>query len=393
MYNNIDIMIKTVLMAGGKGTRLRPLTYIRPKPMIQLVNKPIMQYMMERLRSSGFSNLIITLSYMSSHIKHYFKDGAEMNLNIKYSVEPWPLGTGGGVKKVKKFIDDTFFVVSGDVITDVNFKDLLKFHKDKGALATMVLTPVDDPSHFGIAELNDTQRIVNYLEKPAPDQVFSNIANTGTYVFQPEIFDYLDRKKGEVDFSKHIFPQIIKEEAGLYGYIFDGYWNDVGRPETYIKATYDLLDQEIKQRLMGRKLKGKLGRLGNIWAGKNLKLGKKVRIEGPVVIGDNCVFEDGCKISQGSVIGNNVLIKKNANIQGAVIFSDTVIGENSFIDGCIIDSRCKIHENTVVEKNVVVGSLTELGAGCIIKSSRKIINNTHILPETIVDYDYLIETV
>jgi len=382
-------MIKTVLMAGGKGTRLRPLTFIRPKPMVPLVNKPIMQYMIERLRASGFVDLIVTLSYMSSHIKRYFKDGTDMGLNIKYSVEPWPMGTGGGVKKVKKFIDDTFFVVSGDVITDVNFCDLLKFHKDKGAIATMVLTQVDDPSHFGIAEIDDNQQIVNYLEKPSPDKVFSNIANTGTYVFQPEIFDYLDRKRGEVDFSKHIFPQLIRDGAGFYGYIFDGYWNDVGRPDTYIKATYDLLDQEIKQRLKGKKINRQVGRLGNIWTGKNPKIGEKVRIEGPVVIGDNCILEEGCKISQGTVIGNNVHIKKNTNIQGAVIFSNSIIGENSFLEGCIIDSRCSINENTIVERDAVVGSLTELGAGCIIKSSRFIANNVSIPADSIVDYDYL----
>ncbi|MGC9516798.1 MAG: sugar phosphate nucleotidyltransferase [Methanomicrobiales archaeon] len=385
-------MIKTIVMAGGKGTRLRPLTFIRPKPMIPLVNKPIMQYMVERLRSYGFNNMIITLSYMSSHIKRYFKDGSHMNLNIKYSVEPWPMGTGGGVKKVRNFVDDTFFVISGDVITDVNFNKLLEFHKKKGAIATMVLTHVDDPSHFGIAEMNEENKIVNYLEKPSPERVFSNIANTGTYIFEPEIFNFLDRKRGEVDFSKHIFPELIKENAGLYGYIFDGYWNDVGRPETYLKATYDLLDQEIKQKLHGKIIKEEIGRLGDIWVGENVKIGPKVRIEGPVLIGNNCILEEGCRISQGTVMGDNVCIKKNAYIQGAVVLSNSVIGEDAFLDGCIIDSRCKIEDNAIIEKGAVIGSFSEIGSYCIIKSSRCIANNVRLANNSVVDYDYLMGT-
>jgi glucose-1-phosphate thymidylyltransferase long form len=381
------------MMAGGKGTRLRPLTLVRPKPMIPLVNKPIIQYTLDRLNKYGFNDIIMTLNYMSTNIKNYFKDGSEFDADIRYSVEKWPLGTGGSVKKAEKYIDDTFMVVSGDVLTDVDFKDVLKFHKEKSALATMVLTEVEDPSHFGISVMDKENKITDYLEKPSPQEAFSNVANTGIYIFEPEIFDFFDEKKKneEVDFSKDIFPEVIKQEAGIYGYIFNGYWNDVGRPETFLEATYDILDQKMEQNFYKSKIEEGIGKIGNIWVGENVSIDKQARIEGPVVIGDNCSIEKGCKISNGSVLGNNVSIGKEVNIDGAVLLSDTIIEENSHLKGCIIDTKCLIDKNTVLETGVVAGSLVEIGENSIIRSSRSITNNMKILPGSIIDSDYKME--
>lgn len=381
------------MMAGGKGTRLRPLTLVRPKPMIPLVNKPIIKYTVDRLSKFGFKDIIMTLNYMSTHIKNYFKDGSRFGVDVKYSVEKWPLGTGGSVKKAEKYIDDTFMVVSGDVLTDVDFKDVLKFHKEKGALATMVLTEVNDPSHFGIAVMDKENKITEYLEKPSPEEAFSNVANTGIYIFQPEIFDFFEKEEGkeEVDFSKDIFPEIIKKDAGIYGYVFNGYWNDVGRPETFMQATYDILDQKMEQSFYKSKIEEGVGKIGNIWVGENVSIDKKARIEGPVVIGDNCTIEKGCKISRGSVIGDNVSIGKDVKVDGSVILSDSIIEDNSFLSECIIDTKCLIDKNTVLESGVVAGSLVEIGENSIVRSSRSISNNIKILPDSIIDSDYIME--
>ncbi|MGZ7047708.1 MAG: DUF4954 family protein [Methanobacterium sp.] len=380
-------------MAGGKGTRLRPLTLIRPKPMIPLVNKPIIQYTVDRLKRFGLKDIIMTLNYMSTNIKNYFKDGTSFGVDIKYSVEKWPLGTGGSVKKAQKYIDDTFMVVSGDVLTDVDFKDVLKFHKEKGALVTMVLTEIEDPTHFGIAVMDNDNKITEYLEKPAPEDVFSNVANTGIYILEPEIFEFFQEKeeKSELDFSKDIFPEVIKNDAGIYGYVFNGYWNDVGRPETFLEATYDILDQKIKLDFNKSKIEESVGKIGNIWVGKNVFIDKKARIEGPVVIGDNCTIQEGSKISKGSVIGNNVSIGKNVNIDGAVILSDSIVEDNSFLTGCVVDTKCIIDKNTVLESGVVAGSLVEIGKNSVIRSSRSITNNMKILPDSIIDSDYEME--
>ena len=384
-------IIRTIMMAGGKGTRLRPLTLVRPKPMIPLVNQPIIEYTVNRLKKSGFNDIIMTLNYMSTNIKNYFKDGSEFDMDIRYSVEKWPLGTGGSVKKAEKYIDDTFMVVSGDVLTDINFKDVVRFHKEKGAIATMVLTEVEDPTHFGIAVMDKNNKITEYLEKPSPEDAFSNVANTGIYIFEPEIFDFFDGKDKEVDFSKDIFPEIIKQDAGIYGYVFNGYWNDIGRPETYLEATYDILDQKLEQNFYKTKMEESIGKIGNIWIGENVFIDEKARIEGPVVIGNNCTIEEGCKISRGSVIGDNVSIGKNVNIDGAVLFPNSIIEDNSFLTGCIIDTKCLIDKNTVVENGVVTGSLVEIGKNSIVRSSRSITRNMKIVPNSIIDSDYLLE--
>ena len=384
-------IIRTIMMAGGKGTRLRPLTLVRPKPMIPLVNKPIIEYTVNKLKKSGFNDIIMTLNYMSTNIKNYFKDGSEFGIDIRYSVEKWPLGTGGSVKKAEKYIDDTFMVVSGDVLTDVNFKDVVKYHKEKGAIATMVLTEVEDPTHFGIAVMDKNHKITEYLEKPSPEEAFSNVANTGIYIFEPEIFDFFDGKDKEVDFSKDIFPEVIRQDAGIYGYVFNGYWNDIGRPETYLAATYDILDQKMEQNFYKTKMAESIGKIGNIWVGENVFIDEKARIEGPVVIGNNCTIEEGCKISRGSVIGDNVSIGKEVNIDGAVLFPNSIIEDNSFLTGCIIDTKCLIDKNTVVENGVVTGSLVEIGKNSIVRSSRSITNNMKIVPNSIIDSDYLME--
>ncbi len=384
-------IIRTIMMAGGKGTRLRPLTLVRPKPMIPLVNKPIIEYTVNKLKKSGFNDIIMTLNYMSTNIKNYFKDGSELGIDIRYSVEKWPLGTGGSVKKAEKYIDDTFMVVSGDVLTDVDFKDVVRYHKEKGAIATMVLTEVEDPTHFGIAVMDKNHKITEYLEKPSPEDVFSNVANTGIYIFEPEIFDFFDGKDKEVDFSNDIFPEVIKQDAGIYGYVFNGYWNDIGRPETYLEATYDILDQKMEQNFYKTKMEESIGKIGNIWIGENVFIDEKARIEGPVVIGNNCTIEEGCKISRGSVIGDNVSIGKDVNIDGAVLFPNSIIEDNSFLNGCIIDTKCLIDKNTVVENGVVTGSLVEIGRNSIVRSSRSITNNMKIVPNSIIDSDYVME--
>jgi NDP-sugar pyrophosphorylase family protein len=335
----------------------------------------------------GFKDIIMTLNYRSGKVKEHFQDGSSMGVNINYSVEESPLGTGGSVLKAKEYIKDTFMVLSGDVISNVNFKDVLKFHKDKGAVATLVLTPVEDPSHFGIAVLDEDSKITKYLEKPSADDVFSNIANTGIYIFEPEIFNFFDEKKGEIDFSNEIFPRLIKEGAGIYGYVFNGYWNDVGRPETYLKATYDILNRKIHQKIYKKRAKQSIGKIGNIWMGKNIHIGRKVRIEGPVVIGNNSFLDDGSKLSHGTVIGDGVYIGKNSTIQGSVILSDSVVKKNSFLSGCIIDTHCTINEHTIIEKGVVTGSRVEIGKNSVVKSSRVIKNQTNIISDSVVDAD------
>jgi glucose-1-phosphate thymidylyltransferase long form len=398
IYCDVDIiipMIKAIIMAGGKGSRIRPLTLSRPKPLIPVANRPIIDYIIQKLKANNYTDLVFTLSYLKNHITKLLEK-EHQDLNINYSIEKSPLGTAGGVKNAQKYLDDTFFVLSGDVLLDVDLDHLLKFHQEKNALATILLTPVKDPTHFGIAVLDNDNQVIKFLEKPSSDQVFSKIANTGTYILEPEIFDYIDEipgnKKGEIDFSKDVFPKLIQEKASIYGYILDGYWNDVGRPESFLKANRDVLNKKIRPRPHGKIMKECVGKFGDIWAGKNVQIEEKVRIIGPVVIGDNAVIKKGCVLGKNTVIGEKVQVEEHTHIQGSVILPDSIIKAHSYLKDCIIDSKCILERGCVLEKGVILGSSVQMGPYSLVKSNRSITNKIEILRDSIIDSDYPIET-
>jgi mannose-1-phosphate guanylyltransferase len=377
-------MIKAVIMAGGKGTRIRPLTIIRPKPMVPVVNRPLIDYVIETIKNSKVREIIVTLSYFQSHIKSHLKQN---DLNIKYIVEKRPMGTAGGVMNALKYIDDTFFVLSGDVLIDLDLNKLLKFHREKKAIATIVLTTVDDPTHYGIAVLDENDQIVKFLEKPSRKEVFSKVANTGTYVLEPEVFDYIEPRKGEIDFSKDIFPVLIEKKAGIFGYTLDGYWNDVGRPETYLKANYDVLDEKIRPKPKGHIMKEGVGRLGNIWVGDDVHIDESVRIVGPVFIGDHCSIEKGCTLGKNTVLNKHVYVENNCIIKGSVIFPNTLIKANSHLKDCIVDEESILERSSVIGSGAILGSSVLIGHHSTIRSDTSIYNEVEIYADSIVDSD------
>jgi len=286
-----------------------------------------------------------------------------------------------------KYIDDTFFVLSGDVLIDLDLNKLLKFHREKKAIATIVLTEVDDPTHYGIAVLDEDDQIVKFLEKPSPQEVFSKLANAGTYVLEPEVFDYIETEKGEIDFSKDLFPVLIEKKAGVFGYKLDGYWNDVGRPETYLKANYDVLGEKIKPEPAGHKIKEGVGRLGNIWVGDDVNIDESVRIVGPVVIGDNCFIEKDCRLGKNTVLNEDVYVEKNCTIKGSVIFPNNLIKANSHLKNCIIDKKCILERCSVIERGAILGSSVLIGHHSTIRSDTSIYNEVEIYSDSVVDSD------
>ncbi len=384
-------MIKAIIMAGGKGTRIQPMTLIRPKPLIPIANRPMIDYIIKKLEIQGYTDIVVTLNYFKNQIKNYLNQ-AHPDLNIKYSIEKKPLGTAGGLNKADRHLDDTFFVLSGDVLVDVDLDKLLEFHQEKNALATILLTPVKDPTHFGIAVLDNNNQIIKFLEKPSPDNVFSKIANAGTYVLEPEILDYVDTSKGPVDFSNDVFPQLIEEKAGIYGHILEGYWNDVGRPDSYLKATRDVLNKKINPHPHGDYLRESVGKFGDIWIGKDVKIEDKVRIIGPVVIGDNAVIKKGGVLGKNTVIGEKVQVGEGTHILGSVILPDSIIKAHSYLKDCIIDSKCILEHGCVLEKGVILGSSVQMGPYSLVKSNRSITNKIEIFGDSIVDSDYPTET-
>src|SRR5438105_13011661 len=272
--------MKAVVMAGGEGTRLRPLTSHRPKPLAPVLNKPIMEHIILLLKDHGITEIVVTLHYLADEIEGYFGDGSEWAVKLHYSVEDTPLGTAGSVKQAEELLrDDTFVIVSGDALTDIDLGKAIEFHSRKDSLATIVLSHVPNPLEFGVVITDDEGRIRRFLEKPSWGEVFSDTVNTGMYVLEPSVFDYMEPARS-YDWSQDIFPQILREEKPLFGYVMEDYWCDVGNLSQYREAQYTVLDGKTNIRLAGQDR-------GHIYVGDGCEIAPDVQIIAPSMIGRN----------------------------------------------------------------------------------------------------------
>jgi mannose-1-phosphate guanylyltransferase/phosphomannomutase len=238
--------MKAIILAGGFGTRLHPFTLKYPKPMIPLVNKPVLAHILDLLKYHLFSDVVITVHYLSEQIQDYFGNGSSLGLTLRYAVEERPLGTAGSIKNAQPYLDDeTFLVISGDIITNIDLSRAIYFHRQKQALATVVVKDVVNPHEYGVVVTDQNGRIRQYLEKPDRQSIISNRANTGIYILEPEILDYMEPNKA-YDFSYDIFPLMVAQNAALFGYLADGYWRDIGTVQSYRQATVDILAGKVR---------------------------------------------------------------------------------------------------------------------------------------------------
>jgi mannose-1-phosphate guanylyltransferase/phosphomannomutase len=347
--------MKAVIMAGGHGTRLRPLTSNQPKPMIPIVNVPCMEHIVRLLKEHGFTEVVVTLQFMPEEIQDYFGDGSEWGVHVHYSIEDTPAGTAGSVKLAEEHLkDERVLVISGDALTDVDLTGVLAFHEEHGAEATMVLKSVENPLDFGIVITEEDGRISRFLEKPAWGQVFSDTVNTGIYVLEPSVFEEIP-SEGEYDFSKDLFPTLLEAERPLYGYVTEGYWEDIGTLEQYMKAQRDVLDGKLRGvRPPGTRLR------------ENVYVGRRARVDdeelgGPVVIGENVRVDEGAKISPYSVIADNVVIASGASVERSVVAEGTYVGEGAeLVDTLVgrssyIQARARLLERSALGDDVLVG--------------------------------------
>src|SRR5919202_2666199 len=349
--------MKAVIMAGGQGTRLRPLTSNQPKPMIPIVNVPCMEHIVRLLQSHGFTDVVVTLQFMPEEIQDYFGDGSEWGVDIRYSIEDAPAGTAGSVKLAEEYLkDDRILVISGDALTDADLARVLEFHEDKDAEATMVLKSVENPLDFGIVITEEDGRISRFLEKPAWGQVFSDTVNTGIYLLEPSVMEEIpEPEEGEYDFSKELFPKLLDAGRPLYGYVTDDYWEDIGTLEQFASAQRDVLDGKVKGvRPPGTRLRE------NIYVGRRAQVDDD-ELEGPVVIGENVRVDEGAKISPYSVIADNVVVSAGATVERSVIAEGTYIGEGAeLVDTLVgrnsyVQARARILERSALGDDVIVG--------------------------------------
>ncbi|MDT8861734.1 sugar phosphate nucleotidyltransferase [Alkalihalobacillus sp. MEB130] len=346
--------MKGVIMAGGKGTRLRPLTCNVPKPMVPLIQKPVMQYSIELLKKYGITEIAVTVQYLSNVIKDYFGDGSKFGVKLHYFEETTPLGTAGSVKQAEEFLDEPFVVVSGDALTDFNLQSGISFHEQNDSLVTIFMKQVECPLEFGVIMTDERDRIVRFLEKPSWSEVFSDTVNTGIYIMNPEIFSYI-KEDTVVDFSKDVFPQLLADQSPLFGYAAEGYWSDIGNLKQYRQAQSDILSGQLTASITGTEIEP------SVWVGENVIIEDGVKLEGPVSIGSNSIIRSGAYLGQHSIIGAGSTVSNGASIKRSVLWDGIYVGDDSEVrgatlcQGVTVGTRASLFEDAVVGHNTIIG--------------------------------------
>lgn len=362
-----------MVLAGGFGTRLRPLTYTTPKPMLPLAGKPILHYIVDSLAEQGFDEIIITTNYLQKRIKEYFGDGTNFGVKFIYPQEDVPLGTAGSVKNAEKHLDETFVVIQGDNITDIGLKDALSFHSRKDGLATIALTRVENPHEYGVLETDGDHRITAFKEKPNPEECTSNLINTGLYVLEPEILDHIPSGVA-YDFAKDLFPKLLERGGKLYGYRAQGFWVDVGRPESYMEAIRWML-KRLDDRRISKSADVKAASIkGRVWIGKEAIVEPGAELSGPAIIGAKCHVRRGVEVTKHTVLQPNVEVEAETKVKGSVIYQYTHIGEGSRLSRCIVAEGCEIGSW------VKIRGMSVIGAGCKIGDKTNIHQGSRVWP-------------
>lgn len=361
--------IKAMILAAGVGSRLDPLTANLPKPMVPIVNRPAMEHILALLTHHGVRGVVANLWYRPESISGYFGDGRRFGVSLDYSREEQLLGTAGGVKKVAPLLSDTFVVIAGDALTDVDLGALVAYHREKGALATIALRPVDDPRHFGMVVTAPDGRITGFQEKPQPEEALSRMANTGIYVFEKEILDLVPA--GEVyDFGKQLFPRLVAEGLPFYGYHMKGYWCDVGTLLQYRLAHQDVLEGAVRLYTPGVVLPTDDR---PVVIGKDARVSPEALVQGRVLVGEGARVAAGAKLLGDVVLGPGVEVGENAVVESSVLWSAAVLGAGSRVSRCVLGYGCRLEpgaavgEGSVLSDTCVVAAAAEVAAGSIVR--------------------------
>ncbi|GAB4546200.1 MAG: mannose-1-phosphate guanyltransferase [Anaerolineae bacterium] len=366
-------IMKAVVMAGGSGSRLRPLTVNRPKPMVPIVNKPALAHILDLLKHYNFSEVIITVQYLADYIEDYFGDGSSLNLRIHYCVEETPLGTAGGVRNAKQYLDETFLVISGDALTDIDLSALLQFHRERGSFATLTLKSVPDPLEYGIVTTDEEGRITQFLEKPGWGQVISDTVNTGIYVLEPEILSLLEPNQA-YDFSRDVFPSLLRRNLPLFGYVSDGYWCDIGNIQAYMKATGDVLEGRVRHIDLGQHIGG------GVWTGCGVEIAPDAALYGPIYLGDEVKIKGGVIIHGPAVVRDYTIIDNRVQIERSVIWRNCYVGESAEVRGAVVARQCNLKAKSVLFEGAVIGDHSLVGEGAVIHPNVKIWPGKEIEP-------------
>jgi mannose-1-phosphate guanylyltransferase/phosphomannomutase len=360
--------MKAVIMAGGFGTRIQPLTINLPKPMIPLINRPIMMHIVDLLKKHGITEMVFLLYHQPEIIKNFFGDGSEFGVHISYVTPLEDFGTAGAVKAAAKFLDERFMIISGDLLTDFDLSRVMAYHEEKRAKATITLTSVPDPLQFGVVITDKAGKITKFLEKPGWGEVFSDTINTGIYILEPEVLDMIPEATNR-DWSKDVFPAMLDADAPLFGCNLEGYWADIGNTDSYLEVCQDITSGKIAVNIQ----EAQIDSGQRIYYGQEAVVEQKdhANLEGMVVLGSNSLISGSARV-KNSIIGRNCTIEDGAVLDNAVLWDNVYLKKNTRVEGAVLGNNTRIGQGVTIEAGVIVGDETNIGDESLLKKDIKV---------------------
>ncbi len=351
--------MQALILVGGEATRLRPLTCNMPKAMVPVLNTPFLEHVIRYLGRHDIHDIVLAQGHLPKSMDDYFQDGSRFHTKLTYSLETKPMNTAGAVKNGEQHLKDFFFVLNGDIFTDLDLTAMLKFHRERKAKVTIALTPVEDPTAYGLVETTPEGRITRFLEKPKKEEITTNLINAGIYILEHEVLNSIPANTN-YSFERQLFPDLLKRDEPVYAFSSTAYWIDIGTPDTYLKLHSDLL---------GGKSRGyELTEGQEIRIGKDCRIDPAARIQGHVLIGDNCTLGPNAKVFGPAVLGANNILQDEAVVQESVVWPNVTFGPKSTIKGSLIANDCYLNAETSLEKTVIgdhitITAKTKLGPG------------------------------
>jgi mannose-1-phosphate guanylyltransferase len=354
--------MQALILAGGEGTRLRPLTSTMPKPVVPLANQPFITFMLEWLRRHGVDDVVLSCGFMAEGVRRVLGEGEALGLRVRYVEEPSPLGTGGALRYAGDLLAERFLMLNGDVLCDFDLSAQLAQHEQAGARATIALYPVDDPSMYGLVRMNADRSVREFVEKPSPEEIDTDLINAGVYVLERSILDEMAPAGTNISIEREVFPKLVGR--GLYGCVTDGYWLDIGTPDRYLQGTFDILEGNVETEL-----------------GRELEDGRRVltadatvegRVIAPALVGSGSTISAGAVVGGRAALGPDVIVGEGVHIENSVVLERTVIGAHTRISGSIVGPRVTIGEHCQLDERVVLGEGVELGAGNVLRAGARV---------------------
>jgi mannose-1-phosphate guanylyltransferase len=353
--------MQALILAGGEGTRLRPLTSTVPKPVVPLVDRPFIAFMLDWLRGHGVDDVIMSCGHLAAGVRDVLGDGSAFGMRLRFVEEPRPLGTGGALKHAEDLLDERFLMLNGDVLTDIDMSAQLAQHEATGARATLGLYPVEDPSAYGLVRTDAANRVTEFVEKPAPDQIDTHHVSAGVYVLERSVLELLVPGR-PASIEREVFPRLVGE--GLYGHVASGYWMDIGTPARYLQATYDILEGTVRTEVAGR--------LGDTFVCVEDGSRCAGRIVPATLIESGCTIAAGARVGGRAVLEQGVSVGEHTVIEGSVVLRGATIGAHCTLRSCLVGPDARIGDHCVVEGRSVLGEGVRLGDGNVVANGARI---------------------